>query len=223
MNKFSVSFARIIALAIGLLAGQLPEARATELVINGGFEAQAFMTTVPGGNEYRYVPGDIASITGWTFTTTGNGENSYLIAAGDNYGTVPEGSYALRLAIGDAISQTITPPASGSYLVSIQTKDWQVSYSDLLMTIGGASVVIPIGTTGETQLIASLSGSTALSIGWQPLAGQEADAASEDFNGHGVVMDAISVTAVPEPSTCAMALAGLACGGYSLFRRRRAR
>ena len=30
-------------------------------------------------------------------------------------------------------------------------------------------------------------------------------------------------TAVPEPSTCAMALAGLACGGYSLFRRRRAR
>jgi hypothetical protein len=28
---------------------------------------------------------------------------------------------------------------------------------------------------------------------------------------------------VPEPSTCAMALAGLACGGYSMFRRRRAR
>ena len=31
-----------------------------------------------------------------------------------------------------------------------------------------------------------------------------------------------SYTAVPEPSTCVMALAGLACGGYSLFRRRRA-
>jgi hypothetical protein len=31
------------------------------------------------------------------------------------------------------------------------------------------------------------------------------------------------VAAVPEPSTCAMALAGLACGGYSLFRRRRVR
>jgi len=30
-------------------------------------------------------------------------------------------------------------------------------------------------------------------------------------------------TAVPEPSTWAMALAGLACGGYSLFHRRRAR
>jgi hypothetical protein len=28
---------------------------------------------------------------------------------------------------------------------------------------------------------------------------------------------------VPEPSTLASLLAGLACGGYSLFRRRRAR
>jgi uncharacterized protein YaiE (UPF0345 family) len=33
----------------------------------------------------------------------------------------------------------------------------------------------------------------------------------------------VGVVAVPEPSTYAMALAGLACGGYSLFRRRRAR
>jgi hypothetical protein len=30
-----------------------------------------------------------------------------------------------------------------------------------------------------------------------------------------------SPIAVPEPSTCAMALAGLACGGYSLFCRRK--
>ena len=31
------------------------------------------------------------------------------------------------------------------------------------------------------------------------------------------------IVSVPEPSTCVMALAGLACGGYSLVRRRRAR
>jgi len=31
----------------------------------------------------------------------------------------------------------------------------------------------------------------------------------------------ISINAVPEPSTYAMALAGLACGGYSMFRRRK--
>jgi hypothetical protein len=33
----------------------------------------------------------------------------------------------------------------------------------------------------------------------------------------------ISITAVPEPSTYAMALAGLACGGWQMFRRRRLR
>ncbi len=32
-----------------------------------------------------------------------------------------------------------------------------------------------------------------------------------------------SLIAVPEPSTCAMALAGLACGGFSIWRRRRTR
>ena len=31
----------------------------------------------------------------------------------------------------------------------------------------------------------------------------------------------MKATAVPEPSTCAMALAGLACGGYTMFRRRK--
>ena len=36
-------------------------------------------------------------------------------------------------------------------------------------------------------------------------------------------VSAFQLTAVPEPSTYAMALAGLACGGYSLFRRRRDR
>jgi hypothetical protein len=30
----------------------------------------------------------------------------------------------------------------------------------------------------------------------------------------------VTVNAVPEPSTCVMALAGLACGGYSVWRRR---
>ena len=35
------------------------------------------------------------------------------------------------------------------------------------------------------------------------------------------VMNALQVRAVPEPSAYCMALAGLACGGYSLFRRRK--
>jgi len=37
------------------------------------------------------------------------------------------------------------------------------------------------------------------------------------------ISETLTVAPVPEPSTCAMALAGLACGGYAVFRRRRAR
>ena len=37
----------------------------------------------------------------------------------------------------------------------------------------------------------------------------------------GVVSIVYTFNAVPEPSSCAMALAGLACGGYSVFRRRK--
>jgi hypothetical protein len=96
-----------------------------------------------------------------------------------------------------------------------------MSHSNLLMTIGGTGVTIPIGTSGITQLTTSLSGATTLEIGWLAISGQEANALAEDFNGNGVRVDAISVTAVPEPSTCAMALAGLAWGGYSTWRRRK--
>jgi hypothetical protein len=45
-------------------------------------------------------------------------------------------------------------------------------------------------------------------------------AVSDKFSMNGFQLQ---VTAVPEPSTCAMALAGLAFGSYSMFRRRRTR
>jgi hypothetical protein len=45
------------------------------------------------------------------------------------------------------------------------------------------------------------------------------DAPSTGPNDYGFRL--ASPVAVPEPSTCAMALAGLACGGYTMFRRRK--
>jgi hypothetical protein len=45
-----------------------------------------------------------------------------------------------------------------------------------------------------------------------------------DFSGSALTLDNFAIAVpVPEPSTCAMALASLAYGGYSLFRRRSAR
>ncbi|MCE9629778.1 MAG: PEP-CTERM sorting domain-containing protein [Planctomycetia bacterium] len=44
---------------------------------------------------------------------------------------------------------------------------------------------------------------------------------SGPWSGNSAVAPSGVITAVPEPSTCAMALAGLACGGYSMWRRRK--
>jgi hypothetical protein len=50
----------------------------------------------------------------------------------------------------------------------------------------------------------------------------EGNAAWEQWNSATGFSMGLSTQVVPEPSTYAMALAGLACGGYSMFRRRRA-
>ena len=43
------------------------------------------------------------------------------------------------------------------------------------------------------------------------------------YEGYNVGFRLAAPAAIPEPSTCASLLAGLACGGYTMFRRRRAR
>ncbi len=49
---------------------------------------------------------------------------------------------------------------------------------------------------------------------WQLVGNGNSSAAFGDFT-------LTNMVAVPEPSTCIMALAGLACGGYSMFHRRK--
>jgi len=51
--------------------------------------------------------------------------------------------------------------------------------------------------------------------------GLEVDPAGGQVMEFTVGLRLVSGVAVPEPSTCAMALAGLACGGYTMFRRRK--
>lgn len=70
-------------------------------------------------------------------------------------------------------------------------------------------------TSGTTGLLSSYAGtdSTNLTSGYVTSAG----------SGGSMRLDLVTVTAVPEPSTYCMALAGLACGGYLVrWRRKRA-
>ena len=70
--------------------------------------------------------------------------------------------------------------------------------------------------TNVLQLFANSGGFAGnfSSVAWSGLA----DGQSASFDAS---TGYISIMGVPEPSTYAMALAGIACGGYSMWRRRK--
>jgi hypothetical protein len=87
--------------------------------------------------------------------------------------------------------------------------------------VGGSAAV---GLSNGNGTFATLSGLVSTGgefgtaqTGLLPTAPGQFIVAAPDGSGYGGSF----VTGVPEPSTYAMALAGLACGGYSMFRRRK--
>ncbi len=86
--------------------------------------------------------------------------------------------------------------------------------------------------SGSVWEVNSLTGTAGSSVGLRGGSwGNDAFASSTSFRttndpsgfDSNIGFRLASPVAVPEPSTCAMALAGLACGSYSMLRRRRAR
>ena len=95
-------------------------------------------------------------------------------------------------------------------------------------TNGGASAYDAFDMSGNLREWNDLTGAAGLSRGLRGggWGNNASPLSSSDMNGGAPALEfdnlGFRLAAVPEPSTCAMALAGLACGGYSLFRRRRA-
>jgi formylglycine-generating enzyme required for sulfatase activity len=97
-------------------------------------------------------------------------------------------------------------------------------------TNGGPSAYGAFDMSGNVQEWNDLTGSAGSSRGlrgggWGGIA-FSLSSSNSDSNDPSVERDFIgfrlaSPVAVPEPSTYAMALAGIACGGYSIFRRRK--
>jgi hypothetical protein len=84
--------------------------------------------------------------------------------------------------------------------------------------INGAQVVLD--QSGLANNVFNVDVSSYLTAGQNVIA---AHVVNHQGNGLFAATLTAASPAVPEPSTYAMALAGLACGGYSMFRRRRAR
>lgn len=208
-----------------LVLGATGRAQPPNLVANGSFEADVMGPTDPDGyggylsTVYRYVPDHQATITGWTFSSTGLGENSYLVKD-ENYGPMADGNYGLRLNVGDSVSQSLLVSQSGNYTLSFNVKDWGISYNSLFVDFGATRNVLDGSITDYSFIFAVASSSTVvLSFGYVP--GINADpstASDEDLWGSGVILDNIRVT-VPEPSALSLLAVGL--GGLALRRLRR--
>jgi len=206
MNKINA-----IVLAAALVAGAT-QASAANLVVNGGFEAQ----TVQSGVGFDTFNSVSQGLTGWTiglrnvdlvsssFWTPAGGHNSL-----DLNGT---GKSSISQILSTVVGQVYTlsfdlagNPFGGSAVKSLSVNFGPAGLYDFNITghSGGN-----MGWTHYTTQFAAVSTYTTLSF------------ASLVPGNAGPALDNISVSAVPEPETYAMLLAGLGLMGTMARRRK---
>lgn len=96
-----------------------------------------------------------------------------------------------------------TLSANTKYVLAVANNSGTPAYEHYWATMGVTGGYSVSDGYSFTTMSRASNGTSWSTIPWSPIA-------------------AISVTAVPEPSTIAMALAGLACGGWALLRRKAA-
>ncbi|MGI9177400.1 MAG: PEP-CTERM sorting domain-containing protein [Pirellulales bacterium] len=131
---------------------------------------------------------------------------------------------------------TVPSQPASSFLSSFSASHFSFAAFDQVVD---SSLVLPsntgIGLVNGTYYIAfdveDAVNSNAVYYGWMNVTAAGVDTMDPieftlnawAYDDTGASIKVGQISAVPEPSTCALALAGLACGGYSLFRRRRPR
>ena len=139
-----------------------------------------------------------------------------LSRGGANVGTWDPAAGTFTVApvmnfIAGANSNAVTIQATGSNFPAINGQP----FFDVVLTFSFSGVQDFVDT-GSGQTFAQV-------VGVSPLDFATASSRSAEIRNNNFVSPTLTMTVapVPEPSTYAMALAGLACGGYSMFRRRK--
>ena len=187
------------------------------------------------------------SVVGNAFRWTSSGMQSLGRLPGGDYAEALAVSAAGDVAVGSSNT------APNGNVVAVRWTVTGSTALESLGVLAGGSRSIAYGVSGDGSSVVGtsmISGGFDRAFLWTPALGmvdlntylptigfdlngwtlEQATAISADgtsITGFGTLQNvgtrSFLVQVVPEPSTYAMALAGLACGGYSMFRRRRAR
>jgi len=190
------------AAVAALMAAGAAQAAPVELVVNGSFEAETV-------NNYSWY--NTPSLTGWSNTSGGiEIRNMVEGSAADGHNFVE-----LDTTGNSDIYQLLSTTAGQYYTLTFKYADRinvPVSSQGLSVSLND-SVVSSVGTSGGGWANGSYTflatGATKLTF-----------TATGTSDSLGTSLDSISVTAVPEPQTYAMLLAGLGLVGFAARRRK---
>jgi len=102
------------------------------------------------------------------------------------------------------------------------TNYWLTAGSTYWMVVSDANAVSNSSQFNWFADLANTAPTAQNGSGWTNVgADRSTNGGSAWSNSTPATISSISINAVPEPSAYCMALAGLACGGYTMFRRRK--
>ena len=216
---------QMVGLGVGYTGGTLWRGREGVVTLGGG-SGVWFAASVDGG----FVPAATVIRDYSAFTGSGASDGNFVTSTSAYYAGVSGTAYGAQ-DNNNPYYQTAFP---GPLVNSINSGSWASIQNQTLLTgtitngIAGMAwrefMIERTGTTVtwsiDTTPIATLSGSALALDGAIALTYFDPTSSVAGTQVFGLIS---RVEVVPEPSTCAMALAGLACGGYAAFRRRRIR